>query len=130
MHRRGRLDGDASYQWHLGGIAGKHHDLLADVHRCRRHVLSSQYDGGGAGRPGGGQRRVRIGERHDGIVYTFDQSLLNGHVVVRGRLGPMDMELRRFQRRHHRELLCVRVGVCIGVSAIINSNSNSSSNSC
>jgi hypothetical protein len=39
---------------------------------------------------------VWIGERHDGIVGTFDQPLLNRHVVVRGGLGPVDMELRRF----------------------------------
>ena len=59
--------------------------------------------------PGAGQRRVRIGERHDGIVYTFDQPLHRRHGVVRGGLGPVDMELRRFQRRHHRELLCIGV---------------------
>jgi hypothetical protein len=39
---------------------------------------------------------VWIGERHERIVCTFDQPLLNRHVVVRGRLGPVDMELRRF----------------------------------
>jgi hypothetical protein len=49
--------------------------------------------------------------------------LLNRHVVVRGRLGPVDMELRRFQRRHQRELLCV--GVCA-----INTRSCSNTRSC
>jgi hypothetical protein len=39
---------------------------------------------------------VRIVERHDGIVQTFDQPLLRWFGVVRGRLGPVDMELRRF----------------------------------
>jgi hypothetical protein len=66
---------------------------------------------------------VRIGERHDGLVCTFDQPLLNRHVVVPGRLGPVEMELRRFQRRHHRELLCV--GVCA-----INTSSCDNTNSC
>jgi hypothetical protein len=95
MHRRGRLDGDESYQRHSCGIADKHHDLHADLHRGRRHVVSSQYDGGCECR-GGGQRRVWIGERHERIVCTCDQPLLSRHVVVRGRLGPVDMELRRF----------------------------------
>jgi hypothetical protein len=52
---------------------------------------------------------VWIGERHACIVCTFDQPLLGRHGVVRGRLGPVDVELRRFQRRHHRELL----GACV-----------------
>jgi hypothetical protein len=39
---------------------------------------------------------VRIGEWHDGIVCTFDQPLLNRHIVDRGRFGPVDMELWRF----------------------------------
>jgi hypothetical protein len=37
-----------------------------------------------------------IGERHKRVVCTFDQSLLNRHVVVRNGLGPVDMELQRF----------------------------------
>jgi hypothetical protein len=95
MHCLGQLDGDESDQRHPCGIADKHRDLHADLHWNRRHIRSSQYDGDGADR-GSGQRRVRIGERHDGIVCTFDQSLLNWHVIVCGRLGPVDMELRRF----------------------------------
>ena len=46
MHRRGRLDGNESYQRHACGIADKHHDLHADLHWGRRYVVSSQYDGG------------------------------------------------------------------------------------
>ena len=103
----GRLDGDEGDQRHPGGIADKYYDLHADVHRERRHVPSSQYNGSGECQPGAGQRRVRIGERHDGIVCTFDQSLLRRHGVDRGGLGPVDMELRRFQRRYQRELLGV-----------------------
>jgi hypothetical protein len=109
MRRRGRLDGDESYQRYSCGVAAKHHDLHANLHRGRRHVANGQYDGGCECRPGGGQRRVWIGGGHDGIVCTFDQPLLNRHVVVRGRLGPVDMELRRFQRRHQRELLGVGI---------------------
>jgi hypothetical protein len=45
---------------------------------------------------------VRIGEWHDGIVCTFEQPLLNGHVVERGGFGPVDMELWRFERRYQR----------------------------
>jgi len=102
LHCRGRLDGDESDQRHSCGIADKHHDLHADLHRgfpCDRRTAllgSSQYDGGCECRRGGGQRLVWIGERHERIVCTFDQSLLSRHVVVRGRLGPVDMELRRF----------------------------------
>ena len=95
MHRRGRLDGDESYQRHSCSIADKHYDLHADLHRSRRHVVNSQYDGRCECR-GGGQRRVWIGERHERIVCAFDQPLLNRHLIVRGRLGPVDMELRRF----------------------------------
>ena len=35
---------------------------------------------------------------------TFDQPLHRRHGFVRGGLGPVDMELRRFQRRHQRDL--------------------------
>jgi hypothetical protein len=56
---------------------------------------------------------VRIGERHASIVCTFDQPLLGRHGVVRDRLGPVDVELRRFQRRYHRELL----GACVDADA-------------
>ena len=107
MRRLGRLDGDEGYQRYPYGIAGKHYDLQAELQRERRHVRTSQYDGGGECRRGGCQRHVRIGERHDGIVSAFGQPLLCRYVVVRGGLGPVDMELRRFQRRHHRELHCV-----------------------
>jgi hypothetical protein len=77
-------------------IADRHYDLHAGLHRERRYVPGGQCDGNGECRPGGGQRRVRIGERHDGIVQTFDQPLLRRYGVVRGGLGPVDMELRRF----------------------------------
>ena len=50
---------------------------------------------------------MRIGERYDGIVCAFGQPLLCRYFIVRGRLGSVDMELRRFQRRHHSELFCV-----------------------
>jgi hypothetical protein len=53
---------------------------------------------------------VRIGERHDGIVCTFDQPLHRRYGIVRGGLGSVDMELQRVQRRRQRELLCI--GVC------------------
>jgi hypothetical protein len=96
MHGRGRLDGGEGAQRYPDGIAAKYYDLHADVHRERRHLARSQYDGSGECRPGAGQRRVRIGEWHDGIVYTFDQPLHGRYGVVRGRLGPVDMELRRF----------------------------------
>ncbi len=112
VHRRGRLDGGEGAQRHPGGIAAKHYDLHADLHRERRHVASGQYDGIGECQPDAGQRRMRIGERHDGIVCAFDQPLHRRHGVVRGGLGPVDMELRRLQRRRQRELLCVG-GICI-----------------
>jgi hypothetical protein len=96
MRRLGRLDGDEGDQRYPCGIADRHYGLHADLHRERRYVRSSQYDGSGECRPGAGQRRVRIGEWHDGIVYTFDQPLHGRYGVVRGRLGPVDMELRRF----------------------------------
>jgi hypothetical protein len=51
-----------------------------------------------------------IGERHASIVCTFDQPLLSRHVVVPNRLRPVDVELRRFQWWHHRELLGVGTG--------------------
>jgi hypothetical protein len=102
MHRQRRLDRDESHQWHSCGIANRHHDLHADLYWVQRFVLSSQYDGGCECRPGAGQRRVRIGEWHDGIVCTFEQPLLNGHVVERGGFGPVDMELWRFERRYQR----------------------------
>ena len=79
----------------------------------RRHVASSQYDGSSECQPDAGQRRVRIGERHDGIVCTFGQPLHRRHGLVRGGLGPVDMELRRLQRRHQRDLHCVG-GIFIG----------------
>jgi hypothetical protein len=96
MHRLGRVERDEADQRHPRGIADKHYDLHADLHRERRYVRSSQYDGSGECRPGGGQRRVRIGEWHDGIGQTFDQPLLRWYGVVRGGLGPVDMELQRF----------------------------------
>ncbi len=136
MHRVGRVDGDEGDQRYPYGIADKHYDLHADLHREWRYVRSGQYDGSGECRPapvsgvcgsangttasskpstnlcsagtassvagsgpwtwscggsnggttascsasltaqtptptcrrGAGQRRVRIGERHDGIV--------------------------------------------------------------
>jgi hypothetical protein len=123
MHRRGRLDGDESYQRHLCGIADKRYDLHAELHRCRRHVLNGQYDGGGPGESGSGQRRVRIGERHDGIGCTVDQSLLSWHILVRGRRGPVDMELRWFQRRHRRELLRIYFFVWVFFVRVFNTNS-------
>jgi hypothetical protein len=49
---------------------------------------------------------VWIGERHYGIVCAFGQPLLCRYVVVRVRLWPVDMELRRFQRRYLRDLHC------------------------
>jgi hypothetical protein len=122
MRRLGRLDGDEGYQRYSYGIADRHYDLHAELQRERRHVRTSQCDGSRECRRGGGQRHVRIGEWNDGIVSAFGRSLLDWYVVVRGRLGPVDMELRRFQRRHHRELF--RVDHC----AITNSNSNTNSN--
>ena len=70
MYRLGRLDGDEGNQRYPYGIADKHDDLHAEVQRERRRVLSCQcqYDGSGECRSGAGQRRVRIGERRDGIV--------------------------------------------------------------
>jgi hypothetical protein len=67
MHRLGRVERAEGDQRHLRGIADKHYDLHADLHREKRCV-SSQYDGSGECRASAGQRRVRIGERHDGIV--------------------------------------------------------------
>jgi hypothetical protein len=97
MRRLGRVERAEGDQRHPRGIADKHYDLHADLLRERRHFPSSQYDGNGeCCRPGAGQRRVRIGERHDGIVCTFDQPLLRRYGVVHGRHGPVDMELRRF----------------------------------
>jgi hypothetical protein len=96
MHRLGRVERDEGNQRHPRGIADKHCDLHADLHRERRYVAGSQYDRNGECRPGGGQRRVRIVEWHDGIVQTFGQPLLCRYGVVRGGLGPVDMELRRF----------------------------------
>jgi len=72
---------------------------------------------------------VRIGEWHDGIVSAYGQPLLKRHAVVRGRLGPVDMELLwfhlqqlrfhlrhlRFLQQHYRELFCV--GVCATCSS-------------
>jgi len=111
MRRLGRLDGDEGDQRYPYGIAGKHYELHAKLQRERRHVCTRQCDGNGECRRGGNQRNVRIGERHDGIVCACGQSLLRRYVVVRDRLGPVDMELRRFQRRHLRDLhgfaLCV-----------------------
>ena len=92
----GRLDRGERYQRHSCGIAEKHHDLHADVLRGLGYALGSQHDGGCGYRRGGDQRRVWIGERHERIVCTFDQPLLNRHVVDAGRFGPVDMELRRF----------------------------------
>ena len=68
MHSLGWLVGDESNQRDPYGIADKHRHLLADLHRARRQDRSSKYDGDGEGGPGASQRRVRIGERHDGIV--------------------------------------------------------------
>ena len=68
MPRLGRVERDEGDQRHPRGIADKHYDLHADLPRERRYIPSSQYDGSGECRPGAGQRRVRIGERHDGIV--------------------------------------------------------------
>ena len=121
MHCRGRLDRDESDQRRSCSIAAKHHDLHTGLHRGRRYVANGQYDGCSECRPGSSQRRLRIGERHERIVCTLGQSLLNRDVVVRGRLGPVDMELRRFQRRHYRELLRVGVGARVGICATIKS---------
>jgi hypothetical protein len=112
MHGRGRLDGGEGAQRYPDGIAAKYYDLHADVHREQWHLARSQYDGSGECRPGAGRRRVRIGEWHDGIVFTYGRPLLRRYGIVRGGLGPVDMELRRFQRRRQRELLCVG-GICI-----------------
>ena len=121
MHRLGRVERGEGDQRYLRRIADKHCDLHADLQRERRYV-TGQYDGSGECQPGAGQRRVRIGEWHDGIVQTFDQPMLRRYGVVGGRLGPMDMELRRFERRYHRDLLCI--GDC-SRRRIINSNSDS-----
>jgi hypothetical protein len=110
MHRLGRVERGEGDQRHPRDIAGKHCDLHAELRRERRRVPSSQYDGSGERRSCAGHRLVRIVERHDGSVQTFDQPLLCRYGVVRGRLGPVDMELRRFQRRYQRELLCI--GLC------------------
>ena len=48
---------------------------------------------------------MRICKWRDGIVCAFDQPLPNWHGVVCARLRALDMELRRFQREHYRELL-------------------------
>jgi hypothetical protein len=50
---------------------------------------------------------VRIGERHRGIVQTLGQPLLCRYGIVRGGLGPVDMELRRRQWRRYCDLHCV-----------------------
>ena len=68
MHGFGWLDGDEGDQRYAYGIAKKHYDLHADLHRQERQVRSSQHDSNGEGQHDAGQRRVRIGERHDGIV--------------------------------------------------------------
>jgi hypothetical protein len=47
-------------------------------------------------RGGGGEWHVRIGERHQGVIRTFDQPLLNRYAVVRNGLRSVDMELYRF----------------------------------
>jgi hypothetical protein len=96
MHRLGRVERDEGDQRYLRGIADKHCDLHANLHRERRHVAGCQYDGSGERRAGGGQRRVRIVEWHDGIVQTFGQPLHRRYGVVRGWFGAVDMELRRF----------------------------------
>jgi len=96
MHRLGRVERDEADQRHPRSIADRHYDLHAGLHRERRYVPGGQCDGSGECRPDASQRRVRIGEWHDGIVYTFDQPLLRRHGVVRGGLGPVDMDLQRF----------------------------------
>jgi hypothetical protein len=95
MPRLGRVERGEGDQRHLRGIADKHYDLHADLHREGRCV-KSQCDGSGECRPDAGKWRVRIGERRDGIVCTFDQPLLHRYGIVRGRRGPVDLELRRF----------------------------------
>ena len=63
MHCQRRLDGEKSDQRHSCGIAEKHHDLYADLHRGGRRdrqIVSGQYDGGGECHSGGEQRRVGI----------------------------------------------------------------------
>ena len=127
MHRRRRLDGGEGAQRHPDGIAAKYYDLHADVLRERRHFARGQDDGSGECRPGAGQRRVRIGERHDGIGFTFDQPLHRRHGIVRGGLGPVDMELRRLQRRHRRELLCIsgEFWVWVGIWVTIDASTRS-----
>ena len=105
------MDGKEKDQRLCCGIAVKYHDVYPDLHRPRRHVANGQHDGGCECRSSGGQRRVWIGERHAGIVCTFEQSLLSRHVVDRGRFGPVDMELRRFSWWHRGELLRAVVGV-------------------
>jgi len=73
---------------------------------------------------------VRVCKRHASIVCTFEQPLLNGHVVERGGVGPVDMELWRFERRYQRELLGVQIGVdgWIGVDAWLGINANPNPN--
>ena len=102
MYGRGWLDWGESHQRHPCRIAAKHHELHVGLHGARGHVPSCQHNGGCDCQPGADQRRVRIGEWHDGIVCTFGQPLLNRHGVDRGRFGPVDMELWRFERRYQR----------------------------
>ena len=47
MRRLGRLDGDEGDQRYPCSIADRHYGLYADLHRERRYVRSSQYDGSG-----------------------------------------------------------------------------------
>jgi hypothetical protein len=96
MHCRGRLDRDESDQWHPCGVAAEHHDLHAGLRRERRHFANGKCDGGCECRRGADQRRVRVREWHASIVCTCDEPLHGRYVIAGGRLGPVDMELRRF----------------------------------
>ena len=111
MRGLGRLDRDEGDQRYPDGFAGKYDVLHAKLQRRRRHVRTSEYNGNGEYRWSCGQRYMRIGERHDSFDCAFGQPLLSWYIVVCGRLGSVDMELRRFQRRHLRDLhgfaLCV-----------------------
>jgi len=50
--------------------------------------------------------------------------LLNGNVVERGGIGPVDMELWRFKRGYQRYLLGAQIWVDGGVGIYANANPN------
>ena len=95
MRGRGRLDGDESDQRLSCGIAAKYHDLHAGLLRGRGYapMASTTVAVGAAAVAINGACGSANGTKR--IVCTFDQPLLNRHVIDRGRFGPVDMELRR-----------------------------------